>query len=179
MRRLLLSIAFFTCPLSPFPFPGLSAQKRAIGFDDYIAMKSVGDPALSPDGKWVAYTVTEYSLKDNRGTTRIWLADLGTGRGHEQSGQRPVLVVSDDAFNAGLAGLVMTVPLTSKLGKSKKIPAHIRVDPPEGGVKTPSVILCDQLRTISKDRLGKAPWGMVAAATQADVDKVIRTLLGL
>ena len=79
MRRLLLSIAFFTCPLSPFPFPGLSAQKRAIGFDDYIAMKSVGDPALSPDGKWVAYTVTEYSLKDNRGTTRIWLADLGTG----------------------------------------------------------------------------------------------------
>src|SRR3989442_14903437 len=79
MRRLLLSIAFFTCPLSPFPFPGLSAQKRAIGFDDYIAMKSVGDPALSPDGKWVAYTVTEDSLKDNRGTTRIWLADLGTG----------------------------------------------------------------------------------------------------
>jgi mRNA-degrading endonuclease toxin of MazEF toxin-antitoxin module len=40
----------------------------------------------------------------------IWLADLGTGRGHEQSGQRPVLVVSDDAFNAGLSGLVMTVP---------------------------------------------------------------------
>jgi mRNA-degrading endonuclease toxin of MazEF toxin-antitoxin module len=49
----------------------------------------------------------------------IWLADLGTGRGHEQSGQRPVLVVSDDAFNAGLAGLVMTVPLTSKVAKSK------------------------------------------------------------
>src|SRR5213594_4545907 len=80
MRRLLLSIAFFTCPLSPFPFPGLSAQKRAIGFDDYIAMKSVGDPALSPDGKWVAYTVTEYSLKDNRGTARVWLADVATGQ---------------------------------------------------------------------------------------------------
>ena len=85
----------------------------------------------------------------------IWLADLGTGRGHEQAGQRPVLVVSDDAFNAGLAGLVMTVPLTSKVTKSKNIPAHIRVDPPEGGLKTPSVILCDQLRTISKDRLSQ------------------------
>src|SRR5439155_22059413 len=56
----------------------------------------------------------------------IWLADLGTGRGHEQIGQRPVLVVSDDAFNAGLAGLVLTVPLTSKVAKSKHIPAHIR-----------------------------------------------------
>jgi mRNA interferase MazF len=109
----------------------------------------------------------------------IWLADLGTGRGHEQSGQRPVLMVSDDGFNAGLSGLVMTVPLTSKVGKSKSIPAHIRIDPPEGGLKTPSVILCDQLRTISKDRLGNAPWGTVSAANLAEVEKALRVLLGL
>jgi mRNA-degrading endonuclease toxin of MazEF toxin-antitoxin module len=72
----------------------------------------------------------------------IWPTDLGIGRGHEQSGQRPVLVVSDDSFNAGLAGLVMTVPLTSKIAKSRNIPAHIRVDPPEAGLKTPSVVFC-------------------------------------
>jgi mRNA interferase MazF len=109
----------------------------------------------------------------------IWLADLGSGRGHEQAGQRPVLVVSDDAFNTGLAGLVMTVPLTSKAAKSKNIPAHIRVDPPEGGLNTPSVILCDQLRTISNDRLGTAPWGAVSAATLAQVEKTPRLLLRL
>ncbi len=109
----------------------------------------------------------------------IWLADLESGRGHEQAGQRPVLVVSDDAFNAGLAGLVMAVPLTSKTAKSKKIPAHIRIDPPEGGLKTPSVILCDQLRTISKNRLGKSAWGTISVATLAEVDKTLRVLLGL
>jgi mRNA interferase MazF len=109
----------------------------------------------------------------------IWPADLGTGRGHEQAGQRPVLVVSDDAFNAGLAGLVMAVPLTSKVAKTKHIPAHIRVDPPEGGLKTPSVILSDQLRTISKDRLGNAPCGTVSAASLAEVEKALRLLLGL
>jgi mRNA interferase MazF len=113
----------------------------------------------------------------NRG--EIWLAELGTGRGHEQAGQRPVLVVSDDAFNSGLAGLVMVVPLTSKGAKSSKIPAHIRVDPPEGGLKTASVILCDQVRTISKDRLGKKAWGTVSGATLADVEKALRVLLGL
>lgn len=113
----------------------------------------------------------------NRGET--WLADLGTGRGHEQAGQRPVLVVSDDAFNSGLAGLVMVVPLTSKVKKSKNIPAHVPVVPPEGGLTTPSVILCDQLRTVSKDRLGKAPWGTVSAATLAEVEKALRVLLGL
>jgi mRNA interferase MazF len=109
----------------------------------------------------------------------IWPADLGAGHGHEQSGQRPVLVVSENAFNAGLAGLVMTVPLTSKVGKSKNIPAHIRVDPPEGGLKTPSVLLCDQLRALSKGRLGKAPWGTVSAATLAEVEKALCVLLGL
>jgi hypothetical protein len=31
---------------------------------------------------------------------------------------------NDDACNAGLTGLVMTVPLTSKVAKSKNIPAH-------------------------------------------------------
>ncbi|MFO0810101.1 MAG: type II toxin-antitoxin system PemK/MazF family toxin [Gemmataceae bacterium] len=103
----------------------------------------------------------------------------GSGAGHEQSGPRPVVVVSDDAFNAGLAGLVMVVPLTSKVAKSKDIPAHIRIDPPEGGLKTPSVILCDQLRAVSKHRLGKTAWGTVSATTLADVERVLRVLLGL
>src|SRR5436309_2027091 len=69
-RQMVVLLGCLTFPLSPFPFPGLSAQKRAITFDDFIALKSVSDPQLSPDGKWVAYTVTEYSLKDNRGVKR-------------------------------------------------------------------------------------------------------------
>ncbi len=109
----------------------------------------------------------------------IWLADLSAGRGHEQAGQRPVLIVSDDAFNNGLAGLIMVVPLTSKTQKSKNIPAHIPITPPEGGLKTPSMILCDQLRTISKDRVGKNAWGAVSTQTLADVETVLRNLLAL
>src|ERR1043166_2195952 len=109
----------------------------------------------------------------------IWLAALATGVGHEQIGPRPVLIVSDDIFNAGPAGLVMTLPLTSKIVKWKNIPAQIRTAPPVAGLKTPSVILGDQLRTISKDRLGKAPWGRVSAATMAKVENVLRVLLGL
>src|SRR5437870_3293323 len=79
MKRLLLALGCLTVPVSLLPFPGLSAQKRAITIDDYLALKSVGNPQLSPDGKWVAYTVTEQSLKDNRGITRIWLADVASG----------------------------------------------------------------------------------------------------
>ena len=88
-------------------------------------------------------------------------------------------MVSDDAFNDGLSGLVMIVPLTSKVKKSHHIPAHVPVDPPEGGLKTPSVILCDQLRSISRDRLSKAPWGTVSDVTLAEVENALRLLLGL
>src|SRR5256885_2020991 len=79
MKRLLIALGCLTVPVSLFPLPGLSAQKRAITIDDYLALKSVGNPQLSPDGKWVAYTVTEQSLRDTRGITRIWLADVASG----------------------------------------------------------------------------------------------------
>lgn len=67
----------------------------------------------------------------------------------------------------------------SKIAKSKHIPAHIRVDPPEGGLTTSSVLLCDQVRAVSKDRLGKGPWGTVSRATLAKVENAMRVLLGL
>src|SRR5438067_2865067 len=78
-KRILVVLGCLTFLLSRFPFPGLSAQQRAMTIEDYLALPSVGDPQLSPDGKWVAYTVTHYSLKENRGTTRIWLADVASG----------------------------------------------------------------------------------------------------
>ena len=64
----------------------LAAQKRAIAFDDFIALKGVSDPQLSPDGKWVAYTVNTPSLQDNRGISRIWVADVATGRSRQLTG---------------------------------------------------------------------------------------------
>src|SRR5256885_142820 len=78
-KRLVVVLGCLTFPLSRFLFPALSAQQRAMTIADYLALPSVGDPQLSSDGKWVAYTVTHYSLKENRGTTRIWLADVASG----------------------------------------------------------------------------------------------------
>jgi len=69
-----------TLPLSLVPLPRLAAQKHAITIDSYLALKNVGDPQLSPDGRWVAYTVGTVSLQDNRSIARIWLAELATGQ---------------------------------------------------------------------------------------------------
>ena len=66
--------------------PAAAQGTRALSFDDFIGIPVVGDPQLAPGGKHVAYTVTEYSLSDNRGASRIWLADLATGRTRAVSG---------------------------------------------------------------------------------------------
>ena len=74
-----------TFQLSSIP-TSASAQKRAIGFEDYIALKSVSDPQLSPDGKWVAYTVSTPSLQDNRNVARVWVAEVATGKSRQLTG---------------------------------------------------------------------------------------------
>ncbi|HEV8304858.1 MAG TPA: S9 family peptidase [Gemmatimonadales bacterium] len=81
----ILRLAAFAFHLSIIPSFAV-AQKRAITFEDYIALKAVSDPQLSPDGKWVAYTVSTPSLQDNRNLSRIWVAELATGRSRQLTG---------------------------------------------------------------------------------------------
>ena len=84
MRSIVL-LACLTLPASLVPLP-LLAQKRAITFEDYIALKAVSDPQLSPDGKWVAYTVSTPSLQDNRNVSRVWVAEVATGKSRQLTG---------------------------------------------------------------------------------------------
>jgi mRNA interferase MazF len=110
----------------------------------------------------------------NRG--EIWLADLNPIRGHEQAGTRPVLIISTNTFNHGPAGLVFVLPLTRT---DRRIPIHVPLDPPEGGVSARSYILCDAVRSIAKDRLGPHPWGNVSSATLHQVEDNLRILMEL
>lgn len=54
-------------------------SKRPIAIDDYFAMKSVRGMQISPDGEWIAYTVTTTNLKKDRSETRIWMVPAGGG----------------------------------------------------------------------------------------------------
>lgn len=105
----------------------------------------------------------------------VWLADLNPTRGHEQAGRRPVLVVSEDLFNRGPAGLVIVLPLTSTV---RNIPTHVPLSPPLGGVKRPTAILCDAVRSISVERF-VARWGAIDRMTMAAVEDRLRILLRL
>jgi mRNA interferase MazF len=105
----------------------------------------------------------------------IWRLNFDPTRGHEQAGVRPALVLSVDAFNRSPAELIVVLPLTSK---NKGIRSHVPVAPPEGGLKVPSFIKCEEPRAVSKDRLAGRS-GVVTPSTMAEVEARVRWLLGL
>ena len=48
-------------------------------FEDMMAMKRLGDTAVSPDGKWLGYSVTTVHLDQNKTTGELWLQKISGG----------------------------------------------------------------------------------------------------
>ncbi len=105
----------------------------------------------------------------------VWVVDLNPTRGHERAGRRPCLFVSVDLFNQGPAGLVAVLPITTR---ERGIPFHVEVTPPEGGLNEKSFIKCEDVRSVSKERLFEQ-WGRVSLATVAAVEDRLRIFLDL
>jgi len=59
--------------------PGLSAEKTPLTFNDFIRIKRIADPQVSPDGTLVAYVVTEMNLEQNSSNSDIWVIPLKGG----------------------------------------------------------------------------------------------------
>ena len=56
--------------------------------DQILSLKRVGSPEISPDGRWVAYTVRETNWDENSFDQQIWLADTRTGVTHQLTNSR-------------------------------------------------------------------------------------------
>lgn len=102
-----------------------------------------------------------------RGEVR-W-ADLNPTRGHEQAGQRPVLVVSHDVFN-DRSGTVIAVALTSQEPRAG-YPLTLELTsarlPKRSWVKT------SQVRTLSTERIGRR----LGRASDEEVARVVDGLM--
>jgi mRNA interferase MazF len=92
-------------------------------------------------------------------------ADLNPGRGREQTGLRPVLVLSHDVFNER-SGTVIAVAITSQLQKAG-FPLTLELKT----VNLPkrSWAKISQIRTLSTERLGN----LIAKLSQEEVTQVI------
>ena len=77
----------------------------------------------------------------------MFYADLSPVVGSEQGGIRPVVIIQNDVGNKHSPTVI-----ASQLGKNK-LPTHIEIGPKNCGLKSESVVLAEQIRTIDKSRL--------------------------
>jgi mRNA interferase MazF len=110
-------------------------------------------------------------MKINRG--EVWLIDLNPVIGHEQSGIRPALVISDNLFNHSLAEIVIIVPITSK---NKGIPTHVELE--SDFLNVMSYIKTEDIRSVSINRLIKK-LGAVDEQILYLVEERLKLLLGI
>jgi dipeptidyl aminopeptidase/acylaminoacyl peptidase len=53
--------------------------RRGLTVDDMLAMQRIGEPAASPDGRWIAFSVRDTDVEANRGRTDVWLVPVDGG----------------------------------------------------------------------------------------------------
>lgn len=109
----------------------------------------------------------------------IYWVDLEPSIGSEQGGdRRPAVVVSNDGFNRHFE-VVTVVPMTKRAGKKRRIYPFEVLAPDLVGTGHESILLPQQIRTISKRRLLERAGLMSHGAIQEDLENRILEHLGI
>lgn len=112
-------------------------------------------------------------MRAHRG--EVWLVDIGESVGREQSGRRPAVVVSADPLNESRAGVVIVIPTTTT---PRGLPSHVEIDPVNSGLDEVSYAKCEDLKSISEQRL-ITQLGVVTDAVLFEISRALRFLLHL
>jgi mRNA interferase MazF len=98
----------------------------------------------------------------------VFWADLTPTRGHEQGGERPVLVISHDTFNER-SGTVIALTITSQ---QPRVGFPLVMEVRSAKLPKRSWVKIAQIRTLSTLRLGKR----LAHVSSDELDRVIEGL---
>lgn len=107
---------------------------------------------------------------------QIYYADLDPSLGSEQGGVRPVLVIQNDIGNRHSPTLIVAA-ITGRLYAKHNLPTHLLI-PCSVGLKTDSIVLLEQIRTIDKMRLLRYV-GKVDDEMMEVIDKGLFVSLGI
>ncbi len=107
----------------------------------------------------------------------IVLIDLNPARGAEKRKTRPCAIIQNDIGNK-FSPLTIVAVITSQKEISKKFPTDVWVDKGKGGLDYPSIIQCDQIRTVDKRRIIKKV-GTISESVMKDVDRALKISLDL
>lgn len=109
----------------------------------------------------------------------VFWAELGPRSGSEQSGRRPVVVVSNDGFNRVEAWRsIIVVPLSTSATQRRRGPTAIEIPKGAAGLRQASVALCHQVTTLDRAKL-VTHIGELPTAIREQLDDGLRAALAL
>jgi mRNA interferase MazF len=109
----------------------------------------------------------------------VYWADVAPRSGAEQSGRRPVIVVSHDGFNETPTWRsVIVVPVSTSDAQARRGPTAVPLAEGAGGLRAASVALCHQVTTLDRAKLTER-LGVLPRAALTDVDTGLRAALDL
>lgn len=107
----------------------------------------------------------------------VFEATLDPVEGSEQGGRRPVVIVSRDAITAN-SPVVIVLPMSSLENFKKVYPSQVVLRSNESGLSRDSVVMADQIRTVSKTRLTRFLAHLQEPAIRK-IDEVLKLTLAL
>lgn len=108
----------------------------------------------------------------NRG--EVYWADLVPRSGSEQTGRRPVIVVSHDGFNLAEGWRsVIVVPMSTSGSQAKRGPSAVPIPAGSGGLPKQGVAFCHQVTTLDRAKLTRRT-GMLSRELLAEVEGGLR-----
>ena len=131
----------------------------------------------SPQQKNVEQPILPPSAPPSPRRGEIWDVNWSPGRGAEQQGIRPALIIQNDRGNTS-----STYPLTIVASMSRterELPLHVRIAPnEENGLTDYTDVKCEQVMTIEKSRLLRRR-GAITSEELARVDIALKLSLNL
>ena len=107
----------------------------------------------------------------------MFYADLSPVVGSEQGGIRPVVIIQNDLGNK-YSPTVIAAAITSQTNKNK-LPTHIEIGSQNNGLKSDSIVLTEQIRTIDKSRLKEKIGHIDDKKIMSDLNNALGVSFGL
>ena len=105
----------------------------------------------------------------------VYYVDWSPGRGSEQAGIRPAVIIQNDVGNQFSPTTIIAAISTRRRGA---YPFQVAITAQESGLPQDSVVKCEQIQTVDQARLGSVV-GVLRQERMQDVDLALHRSLGL
>ena len=109
----------------------------------------------------------------------VYWAELTPRSGSEQTGRRPVVLMSHDAFNGAVGwNCLIVVPLSTSTSRAHRGPTAVPIPSGTAGLARNGIALCHQVTTLDRSKLNKKI-GIVPPGILAELESGLRAALDL